>query len=173
MDSLITHHLSCRISAGRIPRHSDLNDVVRRGLSAAGIPSMFELSDLDRGYGKRPHGITAYPYSRGRCLIWDATCVITYVSTNQIRAAFAGESVADAAEVEKNAKYAVLGRRFIFHAADFRHQGKINNSIFYRFGATINEKFQDHRESVFNYSQRERLQHFAGVIFYRFVAVKT
>ena len=40
VDIFGTHPLSCRFSAGRIPRHSALNDVVRRGLSAAGIPSM-------------------------------------------------------------------------------------------------------------------------------------
>ena len=89
VDTFGTHPLSCRFSAGRIPRHSALNDFVRRGLSAAGIPSMLEPSGLDRGHGKRPDGITVYPYSRGRCLIWDATCVNTFASTNIIRAALA------------------------------------------------------------------------------------
>ena len=75
----------------------------RRGLSAAGRPSMLEPSGLDRGDGKRPDGITVYPYSRGRCLIWDATCVNTFASSNLIRAALAAGSVA---EVRKIAKYA-------------------------------------------------------------------
>ena len=61
-------------------RHSALNDVVRRGLSAAGIPSMLEPSGLDRGDGKRPDGITVYPYSCGRCLIWNAMCFDTFAS---------------------------------------------------------------------------------------------
>ena len=84
MDTFGIHPLSCRFSAGRIPRHSAQSDVVRRGLSAAGIPSMLEPSGLDRGDGKRPDGITVYPYSRGRCLIWDATCVNTFASLNLI-----------------------------------------------------------------------------------------
>ena len=62
VDTFGTHPLLCRFSAWRIPRHSALSDVVRRGLSAAGIPSMFEPSGLDRGDGKRPDGITVYPY---------------------------------------------------------------------------------------------------------------
>ena len=66
MDTFGTHPLSCRFRAGHIPRHSALNDVVRRGLSAAGIPSMLEPSGLDRGDGKRPNRTTVYPYSRGR-----------------------------------------------------------------------------------------------------------
>ena len=60
MDAFDTHPLSCRFSAGRIPSHSALNDVVRRGLFAAGIPSMLVPSDLDRGDGKRPDGIMVY-----------------------------------------------------------------------------------------------------------------
>ena len=67
---------------------------------------MLEPSGLDRGDGKRPDGITVYPYSRGRCLIWDATYVNTFASSNLIRAALAAGSVADAAEVRKIAKYA-------------------------------------------------------------------
>ena len=65
---------------------------------------MLEPSGLDRGDGKRPDGITVYLYSRGRCLIWDATCVNTFASSNLIRAALAAGSVADAAEVRKIAK---------------------------------------------------------------------
>ena len=82
VDTFGTHPLSCRFSAGRIPRHSAINDVVRRGLSAAGILSILEPSGLDRDDGKRPDGITVYSYSCGRCLIWDATCVNTFASSN-------------------------------------------------------------------------------------------
>ena len=47
VDTFGTHPLSSRFSVGRIPRHSALSDVVRLGLSAAGIPSMLEPSGLD------------------------------------------------------------------------------------------------------------------------------
>ena len=99
---ILTHLLSCSFSAGRIPRHSALSDVGRRGLSAAGIPSMLEPSGLDCGDGKRPDGTTVYPYSRGRCLIWDATCVNTFASSNYLRAAIAAGSVADALKSRKS-----------------------------------------------------------------------
>ena len=97
MDTFGSHPLSCRFSARRIPRHSALSDVVRRGLSAAGMPAMLEPSGLYRGDGKRQDGITVYPYSLDRILIWDATCVNTFASSNLIRAALAAGS--DAAEV--------------------------------------------------------------------------
>ncbi|XP_029654943.1 uncharacterized protein LOC115228510 [Octopus sinensis] len=40
IDQYGLHPLSCRRSAGRAPRHTALNDVVLRGLNAAGIPSI-------------------------------------------------------------------------------------------------------------------------------------
>ena len=105
-----------------------ITDVVRRGLSAAGIPPMLEPSGLDRGDGTRPDGITVYPYSRGRCLIWDATCVNTFASSELIRVAFAAGSVADAAEVRKIAKYAELSRRFIFQPVAVETSGAMGKS---------------------------------------------
>ena len=86
---------------------------------------MLEPSGLDRGDGKRSDGITVYPYSHGRCLIWDATCVNIFASSNLIRAALAAGSVADAAEV---AKYAELGRRFIFQPVAVETSGAMGKS---------------------------------------------
>ena len=152
MDTFGTHSLSCRFSAGRIPRHSALNDVVRRGLSAAGIPSILEPSGLDRGDGKRQDGITVYPYSRGRCLISDATCVNTFSSSNIILAALAAGSVADAIEVRKIAKYAELGRRFIFPPVAFETSGAMGKStiqFFKNLSRRLAVRFQDQRESDF------------------------
>ena len=68
MDSLGLHGLSCKLSAGRHPRHSALNDVVKRYLRSAGVPSVLEPVGVDRGDGKRPDGITVAPFSRGKSL---------------------------------------------------------------------------------------------------------
>ena len=114
---------------------------------------MLELFGLDRGDGKRPDGITVYPYSRGRCLIWDATCVNTFASSNLIRAALAAGSVADAADVRKIAKYAELGRRFIFQPVaveDVRRHGENRRSSFLMIWvADLPCDFRDQRESDF------------------------
>ena len=47
MDSRGLHGLSCRYSAGRFPRHSAINDVVKRALQKAGLPSVLEPPGLD------------------------------------------------------------------------------------------------------------------------------
>ena len=61
------------MSAGRFPRHSALNDIIKRALDAAGFPFQLEPVGLDRGEGKRPDGITLFPFQSGKSLIWDAT----------------------------------------------------------------------------------------------------
>ena len=72
------HPLSCRFSAGRLPRHSALNDIIKRTLSSAGFNVVLEPVGLDGGDGKRPDGMTVFPFSRGKCLIWDCTSVDSF-----------------------------------------------------------------------------------------------
>ena len=65
-DSKGHHALTCRLSAGRHPRHTALNDVVKRALQTAGIPSLLEPTGVDRGDGKRPDGMTVFPFAEGK-----------------------------------------------------------------------------------------------------------
>ena len=74
VDALATHGLSCKQSEGRHFRHSSLNDIIHRALSAAKIPSRLEPAGMYRNDGKRPDGITMVPWERGKLLVWDATC---------------------------------------------------------------------------------------------------
>ena len=65
MDSRSLHGLSCKYSAGRFPRHSEMNVVIKRALQKAGLPSVLEPPGLDRGDGSRPDGITVFPLRVG------------------------------------------------------------------------------------------------------------
>lgn len=114
VDEFGLHPLSCCLSAGRFPRHSALNDIIKRGLGAAGFPSQLEPVGLDRGDGKRPDGITLFPFKSGKSLIWDATCTCTFSSSNLVSSAIAPGSAAASAEISKVAKYDSLSDRFIF-----------------------------------------------------------
>ena len=42
MDARDLHGLSCKFRAGRLPRHAALNDIIKRGLQSAGVPSILE-----------------------------------------------------------------------------------------------------------------------------------
>ena len=108
------HGLSCKKSAGRFPRHTNLNDVVKRALASAGLPSVLEPQGLDRGDGKRPDGLTLFPYKQGKALAWDSTCVDTFSKTSVVRAALDPGAPAMAAELRKKKKYAVIAKEHIF-----------------------------------------------------------
>ena len=73
-----------------------------------------EPPGLDRGDGKRPDGMTIFPYSRGRSLVWDATCVDSFAPSNVIRSAIEPSSAAAAAERAKRVKYSARDERYLF-----------------------------------------------------------
>ena len=55
-------------SAGRITRHSNLNDAIWRAMRRAGIHSTKETMGMLREDEKRADGVTLIPWSRGKCL---------------------------------------------------------------------------------------------------------
>ena len=68
-----THGLSCKRSSGRSTRHQQINDVIRRALKRADVPSTKEPAGLLRGDGKRPDGLThgkVDAVSRETSLLW-------------------------------------------------------------------------------------------------------
>ena len=69
---------------------------------------------LDRGDGRRPDGLTVFPFSEGRSLCWDATCVDTYCDSALIESAIRPGAAADAAEVRKRTLYSSLTDRYRF-----------------------------------------------------------
>jgi hypothetical protein len=123
MDALGHHALSCRVGAGRFPRHAALNDLVKWALHTAGIPSILEPVGLDRGDGKRPDEMTIFPFSNGRSLVWDATGVDTFAASNVIGSALEPSSAAAAAEEAKRHKYRVLGQQHRFEPLAFETSG--------------------------------------------------
>src|SRR5579872_7077913 len=65
VDARGLHSLSCRRSAGRLSRHHNINDIIWRALTKAGVPSTKEPYGLSRTDGKRPDGLTLIPWSSG------------------------------------------------------------------------------------------------------------
>ena len=72
------HPLSCRLSKSRLPRHSALN-YIKYALSSAGFNEVLEPVGLDSCDGKRPDGMTVFPFSRGRAL-FGILLVLTHFS---------------------------------------------------------------------------------------------
>jgi len=105
VDQFGVHGLSCQKSAGRIPRHAEVYDILKRAFVSAGVPARKEPSGLFRLDNKRPDGLTLIPWADGRCLLWDATCVDTLARTHLSRTSRNAGGAAATAEVKKIAKY--------------------------------------------------------------------
>ena len=99
------HGLTCKFSAGCFPRHSAMNDVIKRALQKAGLPSVLEPPELDWGDGSRPNGITVFPYSGDRSLVWNCTCVDTFAEVQLNRSAMEGGTSAKSAEERERRNY--------------------------------------------------------------------
>ena len=114
VDSTGRHGLSCKYSKGRFFRHAALNDIIRRALSSASIPSRLEPPGLSRVDGRRPDGVSIMPWSAGKPLVWDATCSDTFAASYQGVASHVAGEVAAQAEDRKEVKYANLSHSHCF-----------------------------------------------------------
>lgn len=108
------HALSCGRCSGRVPRHRALYDIVRRALISVNVPCVLEPPGLCRSDGKRPDGLTLVPWRRGKCLLWDATCVNTFAASNLSRTVRSAGAAAEAAADRKRNKYSVLATDYEF-----------------------------------------------------------
>ena len=100
--------------ARRHTRHSALNDIIKRSLDSAKIPSHLEPMSLSYRDGKRPDGATVVPWREGRALVWDVTCPDTLAPSHITLAASKGGVVAANAEQRKHSKYSHLDRSLLF-----------------------------------------------------------
>lgn len=123
MDRQGIHGLSCRLNAGRFPRHTELNHIMKRTLSKLNIPTILEPSGLARDDGKRPDGLTLCPWSHGRCLIWDVTVTDTLCPSKVMQSSSACGAAAAAAETAKVNKYKQLSTSYIFQPLAFETTG--------------------------------------------------
>ena len=74
---------------------------------------MLEPTGLTRSDGKRPDGLTLFPWSQGRCLVWDFTCRDTLAPSNVMATSEEAGKAAEIAEKEKMSHYQELSTSYI------------------------------------------------------------
>ena len=127
-DTLGMHALSCPHMKARHSRHGQLNEIISLALTSAHIPNRREPSGLSRTDGRRPDGLSLTPWSRGRCLLWDATCVHRLARSWVAMSASSGTPAADASEQKKRDKYLDLCNEYEFHPIAFETLGGVGSS---------------------------------------------
>src|SRR5664279_4136467 len=152
VDASGVHGLSCRKSAGRQMRHSALNDLIKRSLASAEIPSRLEPSSLSRSDGKRPDGMSLIQWKQGRCLVRDVTCSDTLVPSHLNRAVTGPGVVATDAESHKLTKYETINRTYCFVPIAVETLGAIGDdatAFLKDLGGRIETVTKEHRATEF------------------------
>ena len=83
----------------------DINDIIFHSLTVANVPSRLEPSGLFRADGKRPDGVSMVPWSQGKYLVCDATCLDTFCPSNLQHASKVLGGATAMAEKAINLKY--------------------------------------------------------------------
>lgn len=141
---------------GRHNRQASVNRIIHNSLRAAGVPSALEPTGLCRNDGKRPDGATLVPWSRGRCLVWDATVVHRLADSYHAAALADGSTVANAAEVRKIAKYTELNDSYVFEPLAFETLGGVGQGTwkFLRFLSKLIEETTGQEDAFLHLRQR-------------------
>ena len=87
-------------------------DIIKRALGTAQMPSITEPAGLARSDGKRPDGLTLYPWANGRCLVWDFTARDTLCPSNVEASAQGAGNCALKAEKDKLVHYQELSSTY-------------------------------------------------------------
>ena len=81
-------------------------------VGSAQATSITEPPGLARSDGKRPDGLTLFPWEKGRCLVWDFTCRDTLASCYVSSTSQEAGSAAAKAEKDKMVHYLELTSTF-------------------------------------------------------------
>lgn len=146
------HGLSCKKSAGRWSRHEAANDIIARALRSAEVQCIREPAGCSREDGKRPDGMTLVPWTRGRSMVWDYTCVDTYAPSHLPHTTINPGSAAEKAENNKKNKYSFLQDHFLFIPVALETSGVWGGeglSLINEIGRRISERTGDKRSATF------------------------
>ena len=88
--------------------------MIKRALDKAEFLSQLAPVGLDREDGKRPDGLTIFPYKAGKCLIWDATCSDSFLLSHLLHTVANPGWTSQQAKMAKIQKYRSLAYSHIF-----------------------------------------------------------
>ena len=108
------HGFSCRNSASRYQRHSNLNDIIWRAVKRASIPAVKEPVDLSQSNAKRPDEATLIHWAREKALTWDVTVPDTFLQSHVDDTAILAGAAPNDAATKKEVQVSVSDRHQYF-----------------------------------------------------------
>ena len=112
VDSSGRHGLSCKKAKGTTARHGHANGLIKRALASAQVPSVLEPPGLTRSDGRKPDGLTLFPWSNGKSVVWDYTCRDTLCNSYVTHTSQEAGKAAEMAEKKNLEHYADLSRQY-------------------------------------------------------------
>ena len=106
--------MACKKQIGRRSRHDQINDLLKRALVQAKIPTVNEPSNLSRSDGKKPDGLTLTTWKNGKCLIWDATIADSLCQSYVTQCSKKPGAAAELRQGQKKLKYTELANDYWF-----------------------------------------------------------
>ena len=88
--------------------------MIKRALVQAKIAATSEPTGLFRSDGKRPDGMTQFPWKQGKCLVWDVSVADTVCPSYVKKTSKAVSAAANTRESLKISKYVELSRDYLF-----------------------------------------------------------
>ncbi len=164
------HSLSCKQGSGKSLRHNQLNDIVWRALTRAGVPSTKEPNGLILTDARRPDGLTLIPWSSGRCVAWDVTVANSLADSYLSSSSQQTGGAAELAAARKEAKYSDLTQRYTFIPIAVETLGAINftgMNFLSDLGHRLTEVTGDPREASYLFQRISVvIQRFNSIIFH-------
>ena len=152
MNKFGRHGLSCKVAKGTHPRHSHANDLIKRALASGQVPAVREPPGLVRTDMKRPDGLTLFPWSNGRCLVWDFTCCDTLAKSHVAATSQEAGKAASKAEQRKLTHYNELSQNYTVIPVATETMGcwgKMGLKFIKELGARIAESTGEDRSTSF------------------------
>jgi hypothetical protein len=152
------HGRLCLKCAGRIPRHSALNGILKRIFPSVNILYIVEPDGLLRENGKRPDGVALIPWKRGRTFVCNVTCVDTLAVTHLNCCSRRSSSADLSAEKLKHSKYSRIKESHNFIAfsvetfgpwsADAKENKDLSKLLFEKSGVSQSPTYFQQRISI-------------------------
>lgn len=152
VDKTGLHALSCKRVGGKWSRHDEVNEVIKRGMLAAGISAIIEPPGLARADGKRPDGVTLPSWSRGKPLAWDATIRHTLAESYLKMTSKCAGSAAEDGFRKKADKHVELEKKHHFMPVSMETHGPVAASslrFLRQLGAKIQQRTGEIRSTEF------------------------